>query len=1188
MTVSDTAPGDMSQAGDATGRDRSAAPVVRIAVLGPVTADTGAGAAPVGAPQQRRLLCLLAAAALEGRAVSAPEMLDELYDGRAGRSSRGAAATALWRLRGALGSDVLTGGASGYSLDPRRCEVDIVSFEDLVTGGHASLVGGDPSGADRQLGRALAMWASNPLADMISIPSGRAVAARLEEMRLGAIEDRAAALAMTGRRREAVGLLAGLTGSHPSREHAWALLAETHLANGHRSEARRVLDVAARGLAEQGLEPGAELEEVRRRAGTATGAGDVRADEPPGPPLPDIGRPSLGAKGPAGDPQGPGRVVGAGGRIVGRSQEARQLVAAARRSLAGGVCQLLLVEGEAGIGKTTLLEAVGSALAAEGAHVGVSFADDRMELPYAAVRPWMTEMAECIPDDDVARFLFGDPVAASGPDPAFGDPAVLRHAIAVSLGEAALRRGPTVLVLDDAHMATGPLLETLTDLLRCPPAAPLCLIAAVRDPDPSGAGRTPALRPFRRAASTRVHLGGLDLQAVKEILATSGRDAALAEWVHEVTAGNALFVTQLAQLDLGWVRASLGNRLPWMIEDAIDSRIEALPPQVASVLRVAAVVGAEIDGRILAATADEVLSLDFLAVTEAVERAIEAGLLAPVSTSERPVYSWVHSLVAERLYHTIRASQRARMHAVVGSVIERMAITATAEPALLAHHYALAWPSCPVETAVRHLRRAGERSAAELDFERAGEFFARALDLLNLDPRRAELAETIYTLLELAARAASFAGDPAKARQTYGRLDALGGAEWKLRAALGVVATYVNERIDPAALDSLEAALESSTPETSGPEAAVPAGTLVADGLALLSLYRPSAAYDLVSKLSGTPEMEASALIRVWELQPVDRQARIARRLIRHQRADPQRAWLRHVVSEIAAGRGRLTDSTDPASVPADLLPSGPARRAPSRSPEGDIELQLWRIAVASAAGEVDHALHLIAQTRTRLEGIADLASSTAYMANLAGQDNWLAFLGAEAHNLTRIRWPEPKQSVWHHAGEQISAFITARKGLTGQASATCERLVADLLDGALPEGNRLARLATLASACRASGYRRGMEVCLEHLQPHADQHIVFFVSIYWGSVSQRLGGLHLGLGNLQEARDNLERAVEEHDRVGARVLALWSRCDLAEALWRLGGPVRPQAQRLWEETAPLAIKFGGRAATLRQWPPAP
>src|SRR5580704_4354632 len=210
---------------------------MRIALLGPleVTDDAGAAVAVAGL-RLRRLLARLAVD--PGRLVTTPSLIDAIWDEAPPAGAASALQSLVSRLRHSLpgGATLLRAEPSGYRLRLPADAVDIARFELLSAQGREAAGGGDPAAAARCFTEALDLWRGPPFADL---GPGFVVAAsaRLGELRLAAIEDRADAALAAGRAAEVIAETAGLAAAHPLRERLWAVYMRALADAGRSAEA---------------------------------------------------------------------------------------------------------------------------------------------------------------------------------------------------------------------------------------------------------------------------------------------------------------------------------------------------------------------------------------------------------------------------------------------------------------------------------------------------------------------------------------------------------------------------------------------------------------------------------------------------------------------------------------------------------------------------------------------------------------------------------------------------------------------------------------------------------------------------------------------------------------------------------------------------------------------------------------
>src|SRR5215216_6678295 len=165
------------------------------------------------------------------------------------------------RLRKALGDDCLVTRPPGYVLRVDRSELDVARFERLVGEARAA----DPERAAGKLRAALDLWRGPPLADLAYEPFAQAEIARLEELRLEAVEARVDADLAMGRHAGLAGELEALLAEHPLRERLWGQLMLALYRSSRQAEALEAYRGARRVLSDGlGIEPSAELKRLEQ------------------------------------------------------------------------------------------------------------------------------------------------------------------------------------------------------------------------------------------------------------------------------------------------------------------------------------------------------------------------------------------------------------------------------------------------------------------------------------------------------------------------------------------------------------------------------------------------------------------------------------------------------------------------------------------------------------------------------------------------------------------------------------------------------------------------------------------------------------------------------------------------------------------------------------------------------------
>ena len=211
----------------------------------------------VGGARLRALLIMLALR--PGQLVPASQLIDGLWADQAPAGAANALQALVSRLRRALPEAVIESRPAGYQLRLDPGATDIVRFEELAAAGRAQL-SADPAGAAATLRRALGLWRGPALAEVAETEFGRAVIARLDELRLLATENRIEADLRTGVNAPLVPELEGLVIAYPMREPLAGLLMRALHASGRRGAALEVYEQTRKRLAEQlGVDPSAEL-----------------------------------------------------------------------------------------------------------------------------------------------------------------------------------------------------------------------------------------------------------------------------------------------------------------------------------------------------------------------------------------------------------------------------------------------------------------------------------------------------------------------------------------------------------------------------------------------------------------------------------------------------------------------------------------------------------------------------------------------------------------------------------------------------------------------------------------------------------------------------------------------------------------------------------------------------------------
>jgi hypothetical protein len=481
--------------------------------------------------------------------------------------------------------------------------------------------------------------------------------------------------------------------------------------------------------------------------------------------------------------------------FVGRNRALARLLAAAEDA-AGGYARLVLVHGEAGMGKTTL---VAVAAARSGLSLGWGTCAEAERTP--AFWPWSValrallstvhpdEVAELAGTDaaELARLLpqLADALAEVDPaDPADAATARLRLFDAVArFLERLARRRPALVVLDDLQWADESSLQLLEFVSQPVRPVPLMIVGAYRHDELDADAARVLARVAARGDSLPLH--GLSSGEVFELVATLVGNDAARRWageVHRRSGGHPFLARQLAELLTD--PAHPAGAVPSGVQDLVAHRMQRLSGGCRELVKAAAVAGGVVSPDVLA----EVCAIDTALVSVLVTEAVHAGVLVTDSGDGR--IRLPHDLFREAVSHRLAVPQRMALHQRTADALEhRYARGSTVEPADLARHCAAAVPLDGPRRAIHWARAAAAVERGRLGFAEAAAHLARARRAIE-DSGHAQVGGAMVDLLVDEADACVRAGDPPAARglldDAVRRALALDDGERLGRVALGV------------------------------------------------------------------------------------------------------------------------------------------------------------------------------------------------------------------------------------------------------------------------------------------------------------------------------------------------------------------------------------------------------------------
>ncbi|MGH8973885.1 MAG: BTAD domain-containing putative transcriptional regulator, partial [Acidimicrobiia bacterium] len=264
-------------------------------ILGPLQVIGAVRPAAVGGSRERTLLARLLVSA--NQVVSSERLLVDVWEGDPPEGASRALPVYVSRLRKVLRAagieEAILTQPPGYVLRLEPGHLDAVRFEALVVAGRRRAVSADPEGAAGILREALALWRGPALADVADVPFARGEAARLEEARLTALEERIDADLACGRHAELVGELGTLVSAHPLRERPWGQRMLALYRSGRQAEALRAYQELRGILGEElGIEPSTALTRLETAILRHEEELDRRLPEPGAPLVPSAAAPA--------------------------------------------------------------------------------------------------------------------------------------------------------------------------------------------------------------------------------------------------------------------------------------------------------------------------------------------------------------------------------------------------------------------------------------------------------------------------------------------------------------------------------------------------------------------------------------------------------------------------------------------------------------------------------------------------------------------------------------------------------------------------------------------------------------------------------------------------------------------------------------------------------------------------------
>ena len=352
--------------------------------------------------------------------------------------------------------------------------------------------------------------------------------------------------------------------------------------------------------------------------------------------------------------------------FVGRRDELAQLASAAAKVAEAGRGQLVVIAGDAGVGKSGLVRELSDRVSADGwtAAAGGCVDVTAGALTYAALIGILRQLDRHLGRDVMAELAgagIGDlaPLLPghSSSQPEAGGGHILERVLdfLARLGDVA----PAVVVVEDLHWADSSTRDLVAFLARNIPAARVLLLVTYRTDDLHRRHPlTPLLAELERGDAAWIRLAGLTRPDVADLVAqTSGAGAAAGvSLLLDRTGGNPFYIEELL------AAAAPAAALPEGLRGVLLARLRDLPDPVLAVLRPASVLGQGFTEDLLAAAT----GLPQPQIEDALRLAVDHNILRATGGGLR----FRHDLMREAVYDDLLPAQRHRLHVAAAAAIE--------------------------------------------------------------------------------------------------------------------------------------------------------------------------------------------------------------------------------------------------------------------------------------------------------------------------------------------------------------------------------------------------------------------------------------------------------------------------------------------------------------------------------------
>jgi class 3 adenylate cyclase/tetratricopeptide (TPR) repeat protein len=883
------------------------------------------------------------------------------------------------------------------------------------------------------------------------------------------------------------------------------------------------------------------------------------------------------------------------GKLVGRLHEKNVLLDLWQSAL-GGKGQVVLIAGDAGIGKSRLVETLTSEIEktphelvrmqCSPHHTASAFhpvaerilrsagivSDDTDKTRIAKIEAMLRAAPRMVPDTiQVYSELLSIKLAADRP-PIAMTPQDLKEVTIQTIVErmAAMAMGkPVLMVVEDSHWIDPSTQEVLERLASGIAQQPVLLIVTQR---PEGASEW--VRDFDNA--TLLSVGLLNRAQTTELVAgilQETPDAALVDDIEARAGGVPLFIEELARSIAEHGPGDTSQTIPETLQGSLMARLDRLSPDAKNVALVASVIGREFNTRLLQNTlGDKAGAFDMHLAELASARIIVASNTAPGLRMFR------HALIQDTAYQSLLTRTRRAHHLAIARELERIGDMTEREPEVVAGHFAEAGkPRKAISYWTKAAKRALARSANFEAVTHARAAFALAS---QIDGEKDRTATAISTGI-LLGRAFASAGELFEACQVLKDSADKARANHDLESFVDAVVNYSNALfLSSAPVDTSIGLLDEALAWAPAEDEKIRCSLLstLARVCQMQGDARNAARYTreaimLVRKL-GDKEALCSLLLSEF-LTPVS-----IRDLLEHG------SWLSKM-DELLVVADQLDDSARGRSRALEVFISAEM---------GDRERMDSALDKLSGLGATRQHMHLevIGKQGFAMKSILDgdfaaaekFASAASDLGRkthgnaMEGVHGMQMFtirreqgrLGQIAPVIRRMLDENPEDAAWKPG----FAIVASDLGHADAARRMLDEMAATDFAFAL-DAKYSTTLAYLAEVCAQSADPDLTQRIYDLLNPYQDMTITAGVTtVCLGAAARHLGSLCAAVGEWDRARHHFDAALELNRRMRTPPWIAWTQHDLAWMLLRRGRPAdKKRASALCDEIMDAATKFG-------------